>query len=109
MTGLPGYSSSLPNERTRQLRPPVRLTVEQATRARDLKKMVPELTVEEIAVRIGGDPEATRLALAVLRTPSPSRRHVLNVSGSAYALVRREALSGEPVHAALDRLLGFRS
>lgn len=109
MMSQPGYPSTFPNERTRQLRPPVRLTVEQATRCRDMKKTAPEITVEEIAARIGGDPDGICLAFAVLRTPASSRRYVLNVSRRAYALVRREAQPGEPMHAALDRLLCLRS
>ena len=96
----------LANERSLALRPPVRLTVEQAAKARDLRRQSPGMTITAIARRIGAkDPEAVTRALATLRTPLPRPRSVVNCSEAAKVFVRTQAQPGESAGACLDRLL----
>lgn len=96
-----------PNPRTVALRPPVRLSPEAATRARDLRKQNPDLPAEDIARMVGGDVPSVERALAILRTRRPVPRAVLNVSEHARAFVLRQRRPGETTREAMDRLVAI--
>jgi hypothetical protein len=111
-SGLPDVQHSEPqrsqaNPETIRLRPPVRLSVERAAMARDLRRQNPGMAVAAIAKRIGAsDLEAVTRALGTLRTPLAKPRALLNCSEAAKVFVRTQAQPGESVGGTLDRLLG---
>jgi hypothetical protein len=91
---------------TQALRPPVRLDVERQDAARRLKRQHPEWTPAEIAAQVGAEEADVLLALATLRTRNPRpTRATLNLPLPAAAFVRAEAMPGETLGQAADRLL----
>jgi hypothetical protein len=76
--------------------------------ARRMKREDPEATPAQIAARLGDDVAEMDvvLALATLRSRNPRPGRVtVNATPEAAAFVAREAASGEPRWATLDRLL----